>query len=443
MSCSDGGFPEHGGRHVEACSGGGAAVTARRFPEAPVFASHAEQLFADALQEHLPDDAVLFCGQRFSDRKQDREADLIVAWPGVGVAVIEVKGGSVYLQNGEWHQVGGGLDKFIHPVEQARTCKYLLRNYLDKHPRWSAGNPRLGHLVALPTTTLPENFWLPDLPRWMVLDKSDLPFAASRVEAALRKLVDVPEPPTAADVEALVDCLAGAAIPQQDLVAERPEREPACDLLTREQADVLDRLELLNRVEIRGGAGSGKTWLAVEKARRMAASGQRVALMCYSRGLAEFLRRRVETMRRSERPAYVGTFHNLGIGWGVPQGSDDDSAYWEEFLPAEMVSLAGALPESERFDAIVIDEAQDFAESWWDAVLAALRDPEKGALYVFSDEGQRVFARQGRPTVELESFPLSENLRNTKQIAGTFSSLAPGMKVRGLSGVPVRFVPCA
>src|SRR3954454_12499953 len=236
MSCSDGGFARHGERHVETRSDGGAAVTARRFPEAPVFASHAEQLFADALQEHLPDDAVLFCGQRFSDRKQDREADLIVAWPGVGVAVIEVKGGSVYLQDGEWRQSGRTIDKVIHPVDQARICKYALRDYLDGHPRWSAGNPRLGHLVALPTTTLPEDFWLSDLPRWMVRDKSDLPFAASRVEAALRKLVDVPEPPTVADVEALVDCPTGAAIPQQDLEqgarphrrrALSPRREPA------------------------------------------------------------------------------------------------------------------------------------------------------------------------------------------------------------------------
>ena len=93
-----------------------------------------------------------------------------------------------------------------------------------------------------------------------------------------------------------------------------------------------------------------------------------------------------------QQPAYVGTFHYLGIGWGVPAGSDDDSAYWEEFLPAEMMSLAGQLPETERFDAIVIDEAQDFAESWWPAVVAALRSPDDGCLYVFADEGQRVFA---------------------------------------------------
>ena len=47
-------------------------------------------------------------------------------------------------------------------------------------------------------------------------------------------------------------------------------------------------------------------------------------------------------------------------------------------------------------------------------------------------------------TVDLMAIPLNENLRNTKQIAGTFSSLAPEqMRVRGRAGVPVRFVQCA
>ncbi|SFL38110.1 nuclease-related domain-containing DEAD/DEAH box helicase [Geodermatophilus ruber] len=418
-------------------------MTARRYPDEPVFGSPAEQLFVEALQENLPDDAVLFCNLRFSDGREDREADLIVAWPGVGVAVVEVKGGSVSLQRGEWRQIGDGVDRVIHPVDQAVACKYLLCDYLAEHPRWSAGRPRAAHLVAVPATTLPAEFIAPGLARWMAIDKTDIPHAAARIRAALQKVRDEPEPPTAQDVADLVDCLAGTAIPQQHLLARLAEREAACDLLTKDQAKLLDFLDGRHRVEITGGAGSGKTWLAVEKARRLAADGQRVALMCYSRGLAEFLRRRVEKLPKRQRPHYVGTFHNLGIGWGVLQGSDDDSRYWEEFLPAEMVSLAGALPESERFDAIVIDEAQDFAESWWDAVLAALRDPEKGALYVFSDEGQRIFARQGRPTVDLESFPLIENLRNTKQIAGTFSSLAPGMKARGLPGVPVRFVDCS
>ncbi len=419
-------------------------MTARVFPAEPVFESYAEQEFADALRDQLPDDAVMVCGQRFSDRREDREADVIVAWPGFGVAVIEVKGGSVYLQGAEWRQAGNGADRRIHPVDQALRCKYLLREYLRQDRRWRAGDPRMVHLVALPATVLPEDFSAPDAPRWMVVDRTDLGQAAARVASVLRQCETEIEPPTADDVEVLVDCLAGVGIPQQDLLAQLHEREAECDLLTRDQARVLDMLEDNRRVEVRGGAGSGKTWLALEKARRLARSGERVAVMCYSRGLAEFLRRRVATWRPKERPAYVGTFHGLGIDWGVPPGTDDDSGYWEHRLPEQMVSLAGALPEEERFDAVVIDEAQDFAESWWPAVVAALRSPEDGCLYVFADEGQRVFARQGRPTVALAPINLTENLRNTKQIAGTFGSLTTSqMKNRGGNGVPVRFVQCA
>ena len=419
-------------------------MTARLFPDEPQFASASEQLFVQTLRDQLPDDAVLFCNLRFSDGREDREADLTVAWPGVGVGVLEVKGGSVSLDRGEWRQRQDGVDQVIRPVDQAVACKYLLCEYLAEHPRWSAGRPRTAHLVALPATTLPTDFMAPGLARWMAIDKADVPHAAARIKAALQKVRDEPDAPTADDVEDMVDCLAGTAIPQQDLLAELAEREARCDLLTKDQAKVLTLLESFPRVEIRGGAGSGKTWLAVEKARRLAAEGQRVALMCYSRGLAEFLKRRVETLPKRQRPNYVGTFHYLGIDWGVPPGSDDDSGYWEEFLPAEMVKLAAGLPEAERFDAIVIDEGQDFAQSWWDAVVAALRDPENGLLYVCSDEGQRIFARQGRPTVDLMPIPLNENLRNTKQIAGTFSSLAPEqMKIRGLPGVPVRFVQCS
>lgn len=419
-------------------------MTARLFPDEPEFASGSEELLVRTLLEQLPDDAAVFCNVRFSDGSQDREADVVVASPGVGIAVVEVKGGSVSLQGGVWRQVGGGFDGVIHPVDQAVACKHLLCQYLADHPRWTAGRPRTAHLVALPATTLPPDFRAPGLARWMTIDRTDVPHAAARIRTALETVRNEPEPPTADDVDALVDCLAEPAIPQQDLLAQLAERADTCDVLTQRQAKVLTMLESFPRVEIRGGAGSGKTWLAVEKARRLAAQGQNVAIMCYSRGLAEFLKRRVETLPKRQRPAYVGTFHYLGIGWGVPAGSDDDSRYWEEFLPGEMVSLASQLPAADRFDAIVIDEGQDFAESWWDAVRAALRDPDQGSIYVFSDEGQRVFARQGRPTVELMPIPLDENLRNTKQIAGTFSSLAPEqMRIRGQAGVPVRFVQCS
>jgi superfamily I DNA/RNA helicase len=107
-----------------------------------------------------------------------------------------------------------------------------------------------------------------------------------------------------------------------------------------------------------------------------------------------------------------------------------------------MLQLAAGLPEGQRFDAIVIDEAQDFADSWWDPVLAALRDEDSG-LYVFIDEGQRVFDRQGTPPVPLVPLILDQNIRNTRQIATAFQPLVDHpMRFLGGDGPEVVFVPC-
>ena len=94
--------------------------------------------------------------------------------------------------------------------------------------------------------------------------------------------------------------------------------------------------------------------------------------------------------------------------------------------------------------AIVVDEAQDFDDSWWSPLLGGLKDPDRGGLYVFSDEGQRVFARQGTPPVPLVPLVLDANLRNTRQIAEAFNSLVgQRMRLQGGDGPPVRFVPCS
>jgi superfamily I DNA/RNA helicase len=108
-----------------------------------------------------------------------------------------------------------------------------------------------------------------------------------------------------------------------------------------------------------------------------------------------------------------------------------------------MLDLARELPDGQRFDAVVVDEALDFADSWWQPLIAALKDEETGGLYVFSDEGQRVFARYGTPPVPLVPLLLDHNLRNTRQIADAFHPLAP-MKMRlvGGDGPDVRVVPC-
>lgn len=301
--------------------------------------------------------------------------------------------------------------------------------------------------MVLPHTELSDEFALPDCPRWKVIDRTELPQLVSRLRQVLidqeldRPLLD------ATGIDQLRTTLGGRGLPQRDVVARALANDDTADALTEEQAVILGAIRLLNRVQVRGSAGSGKTFLAMAQARRLADAGQRVALLCYSRGLASYLKRITANWPRRQRPAYVGEFHGLGAQWGAPDAPDGSVAepvFWERDLPRQMAELAEDLPEGQRFDAVVVDEAQDFADTWWDPLITALRDPEDGGLFVFSDEGQRVFDRQGIPPVPLVSLVLDRNLRNTRQIATTFQPLVDHpIRFLGADGAEVTFVACS
>ncbi|MBS9535493.1 NERD domain-containing protein [Mycobacterium sp. M1] len=417
-------------------------------PENPRFANKSEKQVWQVLVDQLADDDLIFVGQRVTDHSKDHEIDFVVAIEGAGIACIEVKGGEVWYDGG-WRQNRGGRKVSIDPIRQVRQARYALRDFIESDPRWTVPRPRWEHFVVLPHTALSPEFALPDCPRWMVGDRDDLPQLVSRLRYALiRHEGELPLLDRTA-IEQLRTALGGRGLPQRDVVARALSNDNAADTLTEQQAVILEAIRLLNRVQVRGSAGSGKTFLAMEQARRLADDGKRVALLCYSHGLASYLKRIAATWPRRQQPAYVGEFHSLGVSWGASERPDEaersaeSGRFWEEVLPAQMAELAAGLDSGRKFDAIVIDEAQDFADTWWDPVLLALRDDEDGGLFVFSDEGQRVFDRQGAPPVPLVPLVLDRNLRNTRQIATAFQPLVDHpIRFLGADGPEVTFVPC-
>ena len=403
-----------------------------------------------ALNDQLDAGDLVIAGQRVTDRLKDHEIDFVVAIEGAGIVCVEVKGGEVTHNGQTWLQrLHSGQVKTIDPVRQVRQARYALRDFIEKDPRWTQGRVRWNHVVVLPNSRFSQEFALADCPRWMVIDRDDFPNAAALIRDIAHRQEEELALLTAKGIEELRTALGGRGLPQRDVVARALQNEDAADILTERQAVILDAIQLLTRVEIRGGAGSGKTFMAIEQARRLADQGQRVALLCYSHGLASYLKRITSGWSRRQQPGYVGEFHNLGIAWGAAEGpaeSDRNAAaaqFFEHDLPAQMLELANTLPDGQRFDSVVIDEAQDFADSWWEPLLAALHDPETGGIYVFSDEGQRVFDRKGTPPVPLVPLILEQNIRNTRQIARAFEPLVDHpMRLLGADGPDVRFVPC-
>lgn len=413
-------------------------------PPSPDFASAAERVVWEHLTRQLPDDATLIAGQRITAGGAEVEIDLLVLWPGIGIAALEVKGGRVSVTDGQWVQSDRhGPHDLSSPIEQAQRAKHELLRYLRSQS--SRLDERSAHLVVLPYTELPRDWNVPDAPRTIILDATDLDHLAERLVTPLRlQSRDHHQPLDAFQRDHAVRMLRRTHRAIENHRIQAAEIEDEGNALTREQERAIALLRFQHRAQIIGGAGSGKTHLAMIKARTLAHEGFRTALLCYSRGLARHFQQLSQAWPEEERPAYVGLFHDLPVQWGAETEEEFDGppvTYYEEHLPARLAEVAAQQNPQELFDAIVVDEAQDFADLWWQGLWHCLRDEEEGVLFVFADEHQAVFDREGRAPITLNPFPLDDNLRNSRSIARTFAPLTPlEQNPRMGEGTPVRYV---
>ena len=387
------------------------------------------------LRAGLPDGTLLLCGVKVPNGPSGRQIDFLVLWPEVGIGVIEVKGGAVSADGlGHWlsHRQGA-VREIGNPMEQAETVGHELHRFL-RSIGLAAARARIQHLVVLPHSALPDGFDPTSCPRRQVVDRQDLDQLVPRLQDLISQGSGFA--PLAADAApAVVQLFEQALLP--DATADALEHEQRADQLAVQQVEVLDLLSRQRSFTIIGGAGTGKTGLALGQARLLTMAGQRVALVCYSRGLARFLD--LASRQWSKPPAYVGTFHQLALRWGVEPGEGDE--YFERIVPTGLKTAAQG--RADRFDAVVVDEAQDFGPLWWPALMACLLRPEEGGVFAFMDEDQRVFERRAAAPVDGQPFPLRRNYRNTRRIAQIFGSLASEQgRYEGREGTRVRFVSC-
>ncbi|WP_278236060.1 NERD domain-containing protein/DEAD/DEAH box helicase [Isoptericola sp. AK164] len=372
----------------------------RTYPSTPDFPDDggAERAVWEALRAELPDDVVVCHGVNLQEYDQEYEIDLLVAWPGVGIAVVEVKGGYIERSGGSWYQGSGDARHRIQPVRQVQSARHVLQALLRERGE-PASSSRTAHLVAFPHRYVSGGWDSFDLPRDMVIGRDDLESpggVADRVKHAIERHGQGYAPLDEDALDGLVACVAGGFPSQSEHLTRALEHETRLEQMTRDQVQILRALSQVRRMRVVGGAGSGKTYLALEQARRRTRAGERVALLCYSRGLGRYFQRITATWPRRDRPAYVGLFHELPVSWGAVGGRDDDPDYWERHLPTELGRLAALRGPDELFDAVVVDEAQDFGDLWWPSLLRCLRDADTGGVYVFLDDAQRVFPRDGR-----------------------------------------------
>ena len=149
------------------------------------------------------------------------------------------------------------------------------------------------------------------------------------------------------------------------------------------------------RLRVIGTAGSGKTQLALRVLNDASAAGRRALYVCYNRPLADHLARLAPPGTR------VATFHMLGDQWLRAHGASpafDEAGAFDRIASA----LIAAEPSVEDLvDVLIIDEGQDFEQSWANALLRLLRPG--GRAWWLEDPLQNLY---DRPAVELPGWTI-------------------------------------
>ena len=409
----------------------------------PEWSPVSEEIVFRAVQEHLPDDWYVlhsfhFTSDDLQGRKKDGEIDFLFYHPAEGIVVMEVKGGAISYRDNQWYQD----DRPIEPVRQAIRNKYfivnLLSNALNRHVSLS-----VAHSVCFPGCRGRKD-WPAEL-NGFVLTGNALPQIETFLKDVLNKTPFKPTAENPAPSEEEVLHILSPYLDFGNKLSERIANEKKRFFrLTDRQCAALDILENFDNMMIRGCAGSGKTIMAVKLAQRLAVQGKSVLLLCYNQLLASRLQSEVKEYPGITAAAF---FEYCIKKLKAPEEQIEKYRFnprlYTEVLPQALHKYLYAHPEL-CYDAVIVDEGQDFAKEAWDVI--SLLHVDGGKFFVFCDPEQNIFHDElTLPDFGPLQIVLKKNCRNTKNIFKAMKPYGPsdtecderapaGAEVRELTG---------
>jgi hypothetical protein len=408
----------------------------------------AERLVVDRLRAVLPPDVELLHSVHWLARDHGAaakgEADVVIGDPERGILVLEVKAGEIRRDDhGTWWAGPHELQR--PPFQQAAENRYALVRKLQELPDWPAGlKPIAGEAVALPDVDLDSmrgrlGLIGLDAEQELIADQSSF---ADDVDGRreLHAFIDRAfafwsakageQAPGRRAIELLHETLYEPFEIRSMLRYEITRGDAEVVTLTTGQYQMLNVLSGVRRAAIIGGAGTGKTMLAAEKARRLARQGFRTLLICFNAPLARMLTEATAEVAAATGLLDVTTFHQLCQDLGRECGALGErpdpvpQTWWDATLPDALVVAGEQL--GPRYHAIVVDEGQDFAPEWLLALEALSFGGRDDVLYVFHDPAQAIYREDVVGQMGLQEYRLELNCRNAQPIHRVVARFAQG-----------------
>ena len=386
---------------------------------------------------------------------RDGEADFVVAHPRWGFVVLEVKGGIISRDENTriWRSRNkqGRVFEIKNPVEQALVSKHVILRKLHDAWRGKTAFIRAKHGVVFPESGQPRssNALGADMPLEIFAFVEDMDKLGAKVVKIL-----MTEPAQSETrygnlgeqgIEILHQLFNRGFELDVGLAVLLADDENKILQLTEQQNTYLDLTKTQRRAIFTGGAGTGKTTLAIEKSKRLAQEGEKVLLLCFNNALSAYLRSQVKDFCNITASSFhqfcLSTIARSGISFDCE--GDKDRRYFDEILPEALLAALSA-DDDLSYDTIVVDEGQDFLESWWEPLLLTLKDVD-GTFFVFKDDNQRIYRKtsQKLPGFETDPLHLSVNFRNSQPIFCATEKFYKGGDIRpgGPKGKEIEWYP--
>ncbi len=385
--------------------------------------------------EKLPGEYYVIHSLKMTDfTKNDlktREVDFLVFHPQKGIITLECKGGFPQYINGEWKNGNGEPMGHDGPYRQSSSAMYAM----ERSMRMAGCGPMLNRCRMY------YGVWFPSLTKEN-LRRQDLPPEADM--AITLTMEDVADPLPAIERIFSLNCYQNGKPVEQKLnqaevnlllsrficprfklvptiMESKAEHSIRFHKLLDEQYKLLEFLEDQPVAVINGAAGTGKTWVAMEKARRHAEDGDEVLFLCYNK----FLQKALEKQTKRYPSIHVYTID--GFACMICHTSESDYALLNKKL--QDMFMEDDFP----YQHIIIDEGQDFGQDVIEknGILQLLCDivtadeDKHGTFYAFYDKLQKIQGDRIPKCIEEADcrLTLTRNCRNTENIAKT--SLAP------------------
>lgn len=408
------------------------------------FTTKTEEKVYDALKSQLDDSYTVFYSRtwRTPNINQDIECDFIITAPNKGILILEVKGGQWERKGGNWYRNQVLVQSSANPEIQCRKIKSSLISLLTKtKDKFYCCD----YAVIFPDCNFNEDQSCADLPFIFGYNEmSHLNQIITSTMLNMMKNAQISNPVFNNEMVAHVQKTL-----MRDITPKLCEKlkfsEKLLNYESKEQLHLLRSIENISMATIKGSAGAGKTYMALEKVRMLAKKREieKILLTCYNLELADWLHAQTSVIReKCDCDGFVRFFERKAKKHGLLIGYEYGSNEYYQQVKDCMLDIINI--ENLSYDAIIVDEGQQFNDDYWSCIDLMLENSSIKNRYIFYDNYQKLYKEtKNNIPKEDESIKLTINIRNTPSIHKFSIELSPELqdvKCNEVVGEPVEYV---